>query len=407
VAVVGIVVGVAAAASAAAPSLPAKTPAQLLTELAQAAGQPAGPFTATVQQTANLGLPELPGISQTSVAASLSDGTQAIDIWYGGPKQLRIAVPVQAGESDLRRDGSTVWLWNSKTQTATQVTLPARVPASDGNGAAGAGGSSASPQPPDTPQAAATQVLQAIGPSTVVGVQSNVYVAGRPAYQLSLVPKSSQSLVGQVLLAVDASSGIPLRVEVYGRGPAGLAYSLGYTSLAFGTPAATNFSFTPPAGATVQKQTVPTDPAALEQQLGLPSSPPPGSGSTSQAPKPIVIGSDWLSVVATPANSSVAAAVQQLLTDQSATPQSSSGGGFFGSSSSAAPSPAASANIPVGPYLAPLRALLLASTPVQGSWGSGRLLQTTLYSVLVTSSGQILAGAVDKSVLFADVAQDG
>jgi hypothetical protein len=57
----------------------------------------------------------------------------------------------------------------------------------------------------------------------------------------------------------------------------------------------------------------------------------------------------------------------------------------------------------VGPYLEPLRALLLATTPVRGSWGSGRLLQTTLYSVLVTSNGQILAGAVSPSVLYADV----
>ena len=32
--------------------------------------------------------------------------------------------------------------------------------------------------------AAASQVLKAVGPSTVVGVQSNVYVANRAAYQL-------------------------------------------------------------------------------------------------------------------------------------------------------------------------------------------------------------------------------
>ena len=412
VAVVGIVVGVSAAASAAVPSLPAKTPAQLLTELGQAAGQPPSPFTATVQQTASLGLPELPGVSQAGgVTSSLPDGTQSIDIWYGGPKQVRIALPVQAGESDLRRDGSTVWLWNSKTQTATQVTLPARVHAGSvqqGNGAAAAGGATASSQPPDTPQAAASQLLTAIGPSTVVGVQSSVYVANRPAYQLSFAPKSSQSLVGRVLLAVDASSGIPLRVEVFGRGSAGLAYSLGYTSLAFGTPAAANFSFTPPPGATVQKQTVPSDPGALLQQLGLPASPPAGSGPSSQAGQPTVIGSDWLSVVASPASPAVAAAVQQLVTDQPATPQgSTSGGGFFGSSSSAAPGPSAGPGVPVGPYLAPLRTLLLAATPVQGSWGTGRLLQTTLLSVLVTSKGQILAGAVTPSVLYADVAQDG
>lgn len=391
------------------PSLPAKTPAQLLTELAQAAGRPPGPFTATVQQTASLGLPELPGLSRASGAtSSLLDGTQSIDIWYNGPKQVRIAVPVQAGESDLRRDGSTVWLWNSKTQTATQVTLPAYIPHKPGNGAAGANGTSNGPQPPDTPQSAASQLLTAIGPSTLVGVQSNVYVADRPAYQLSLAPRSSQSLVGRVLLAVDASSGIPLRVEVYGRGSAGLAYSIAYSKLAFGSPGAANFSFTPPPGAAVKKQTVPSDPAALLQGLGLPSgSPLPGPAPSGQASKPTVIGSDWLSVVETPADPAVAAAVQQLVTGQPGTPQSgSNGGGFFGSSASAAPGSSASANVPVGPYLEPLRAVLLATRPV--SWpggGTGRLLQTTLFSVLVTSKGQILAGAVTPSVLYADAAR--
>ncbi|MBO0837604.1 MAG: DUF2092 domain-containing protein, partial [Actinobacteria bacterium] len=124
--VAGIVIGATAAASAAVPALPPKTAAQLLAEVAQASQKPTGPLTATVQQTTNLGLPQLPGMSQASgTGASVVDGTQSISIWYGGPNRVRIAVPVQAGESDLRRDGGTVWLWNSKTQTATQVTLPA------------------------------------------------------------------------------------------------------------------------------------------------------------------------------------------------------------------------------------------------------------------------------------------
>jgi len=394
------VVGATAAASAAVPNLPAKTPAQLLTELAQAAGRQAGPFTATVQQTTSLGLPELPGLSRASGASSsLLDGTQSINIWYGGPKRVRIAVPVQAGESDLRRNGSTVWLWNSKNQTATQVTLPALSAPSVHD---------RSPQPPDTPQAAVSRLLTAIGPSTVVSVQSNVSIADRPAYQLSLAPKSSESLVGRVLLAVDASKGIPLRLEVFGRGSAGPAYSIGYSKLAFGTPDAANFSFTPPPGATVKHQTVPSDAGALLPGFGLPSGLPlPGSASPGKAGKPTVIGSNWLSVVATPADAAVAAAVQQLMTEQPGTPQgSSNSGGFVGSSSSAVPGPSASGTVPVRPYLEPLRALLLATSPVHGSWGSGRLLQTTLFAMLVTSKGQILAGAVRPSVLYADVARD-
>jgi hypothetical protein len=61
---------------------------------------------------------------------------------------------------------------------------------------------------------------------------------------------------------------------------------------------------------------------------------------------------------------------------------------------------------PVGPDLATLQELLKATVPVHGSWGTGRLLRTTLLTVLVTSKGQILAGAVAPSVLYADVAAD-
>ena len=404
VVVAGIVIGASAAASAAVPSLPPKTAQQLLAEVAQATRVKPGPFTATVRQTANLGLPRLPVPGQAGGpdSASLLSGSQSVRIWYGGPQHLRIAVPVQAGESDLRRDGGTVWLWNSRTQTATQVTLPARVtgvPSNQGNGPAGSGGTSPGTQVPDTPQAAASQFLAAIGPTTVVNVQSGVYVAKRAAYQLSLAPKSSQSLISRVVLAIDASSGIPLRVEVYGRGSAGLAYSLEYTSLKPGTPAAANFSFTPPPGATVNKQTVPSNLGAAVAGLGLPAGTLPSPSTI--IGKPTVIGSDWLAVIATPPSPAVAAAVQQLLTDHPATPRSgNSGGGFFGSSSS--PGPSVSTAVPVGPYLAPLQALLQATTPVS----DGRLLQTTLFSVLITNKGQILAGAVTPAVLQADLAKD-
>lgn len=399
VAVVGIVVGATAAASAAVPSLPPKTAAQLLAQVAAATRTPAGPLTATVQQTTNLGLPQLPAEAQTGVSSSLLSGTQSVDIWYADPQHLRIAVPVQAGESDLRRDGTTLWLWNSTNQTATEVVLPAGI----GRHASSEG--SAPPQVPATPRAAAGQILTAIGRSTVVSVQSNVYVANRPAYQLSLVPKSSRSLVGRVLLAIDASRGIPLRLEVYGRGSVGLAYSIGYTSLTFGTPSAANFSFTPPPGATVRKETGPANPGPLLRGLGLPAGAQSGTASASGTGKPKVIGSGWLSVVGTPANPEVSAAVHQLVTDHSAG-TNSNGGGFFGSSSSAASGQSGKIAVPVGPLLAPLQSLLLATKPVSGSWGSGRLLQTTLLSVLVTSSGQILAGAVSPAVLYADVARD-
>lgn len=546
--VTGVVIGVAAVASAnAAPSLPPRTAEQLLTAIAQGPRTPLGPLTATVQETSNLGLPALPALAQQAGGpAGLTTGPKSVSIWYRDPQHIRVAEPVQAGETDLRLNGRTLWVWNSKTQTATRYTLPANfsgVPAHRGNRLSPLRRHYAFSPPagksiPDTPQAAAAQLLKAIGPTTVVSVQRNVYVAGRAAYQLSLVPRSSKSLVGSVLIAIDASRHIPLRVAVYARASSALAYSIGFTALTFGTPAAANFSFTPPPGATVRHVTVPSNPLAAQMppglgngplgglglgpipailgapaisagsagpsaplvrvgrlgilRHGLPPAPPkkllamieaqfakslpksmspaqrakaikafdqelarspkiqriialprsgavvgkPGSngggffnvrtpgvapGWTGYAPLspadaananvPRVIGSGWLSVVATPPSPQVASAIKQALSGLTGIPRGSATYGAVSSSfsppsSSPVYGSALNTSFPAMPLPAVLQALLKATTPVHGSWGSGRLLRTTLLSVLITSKGQILAGAVSPAVLYADVARD-
>jgi outer membrane lipoprotein-sorting protein len=530
-AAVGIIAGVTAAASASVPSLPARTPTQLLTEAIQAISRPPGPFTATIQETANLGLPHLPQALQPSGAADVTSGTQTVNIWYGGSQHIRIAHPTPAGESDLRLDGRTLWLWDSRTQTATKVTLPAAVtglPGKAGNRAAGS-------CPPATassvcatfsPQAAARQILKALGPSTVVALDSNVKAPTGPAYQLALVPRTSQSLVSKVIIVIDGTRHLPVSVEVFGRGSAGLVYSVGFSSLSFGMPAASNFTFTPPPGATVKTHVIPGSfPAGLVPPgLGparaflkasgvaggllpgmsappfpvgpMPAPPQPGHMPVVPIPKkafaqisaqfaaslpasmskaqraaaikefdkhfkvvpnssfvvpssafnvgpgssgnfaiglggpgngggffkmpepaaagaPKVLGKDWLTVLATPANPQVASTVRSLLSGKGPALPTPSNQGIFGSSSSSASSSSAySSTLTVqggqgGQGQAVLRALLLAATPVHGSWGSGRLLQTNVLSVLITSKGQILAGAVTPAVLYADVPAAG
>jgi hypothetical protein len=134
------------------------------------------------------------------------------------------------------------------------------------------------------------------------------------------------------------------------------------------------------------------------------------SSGPASAGKPKVIGTGWLSVVATPANPNVASAVQAFVSSKGPAAQSSHG--LFGSSSSSVSSGSANNSKltiqgSAGPDLGVLRALLLASTPEHGTWGSGRLLQTKVVSVLITSKGQILVGAVTPAVLYADVPAAG
>ncbi len=58
-----------------------------------------------------------------------------------------------------------------------------------------------------------------------------------------------------------------------------------------------------------------------------------------------------------------------------------------------------------GDSTAVLNALLRSARPVSGAWGSGRLLRTSLVSVLITDGGRVFAGAVQPSVLYAAAGQ--
>jgi len=466
VAAVGIVIaGSALAGAQAAPQLPARTTAQLIAAVDAPSALPSA-MTAVVQETASLGLPNLPGSSASDPLSGLSllSGSHTFKIWYDGPTRVRIAIPVTLGETDLRRDGRNVWLWDSQTSQATHYVLPA---------SASEPAQVTPEQTAPTPQQVARQILAAVGQTTTVGLQSNVMVAGHAAYQLSLAPKDSRSLVGQVRIAIDARNSLPLRVQVFARGASSPAFQVAYTSLSFARPATSNFPFTPPPGAKVKTITVPAGggfapglpslgagqvvpgksmqmevlpatgkvvlpkalPAAVRKRLvasllqQLPASltkaqrakalqslenglaSPPGAHawiavtplSGGQVPVvagsagPPVMGQGWLSVVVLPAGGIPSAGLPPGAVAYGSTGSVNSGSGTF-SSSAASPGPGIDASGLSG-------ALLSAARPVHGSWGSGRLLRTSLISVLITSDGQVLIGAVQPSVLYADAAQ--
>jgi outer membrane lipoprotein-sorting protein len=482
-AAVGLVIaGSALAGAKAAPQLPARSTAQLVAAVDARSALPSV-LQATVQETASLGLPALPGSSTSDPLSGLSllSGTHTFRIWYDGPTRVRIAIPVPMGEADLRRDGRDVWIWDSRTNQATHAVLPA---GSD------TGPAQETPVPSaPTPQQVARQILAAVGSTTTVGLQPDVTVAGRAAYQLSLAPKDSRSLIGQVKIAIDAEYSLPLQVQIFTRGASSPALSVGYTSLSFTRPDPSNFPFTPPPGAKVKTVagpvpeglgtiaplpppgTAPGVPSQAIQNLGnngagfysvqdgtirvrcvplripasafkqlaaqlprgmpraarsavlkqLEAGPPgcpaahgvPAEGWVAAPPSsvsgmslggilpgaPTVLGKDWLTVLVLPGDGLTAAG---LPTGLPVVYSSSS------SSGSAAYSSTLTVTVSGGPGVDGSGlggALLHAARPVHGSWGSGRLITTSLLSILITDSGQVLIGAVQPSVLYADAAQ--
>ena len=255
----GVLAGSLISTAQAAPGLPARTPAQLLAEVADATTPP---LTGTVVETASFGLPSLPATGNPASLSSLLTGSHTIRVWYASPQHFRLAVPQSLSESDVIRDGSTAWLWQSTLNKVTKFTLPAHAPAK------------VVPQQPLTPQQAAQQVLAAVGPTTAVSVASNVTVAGQAAYALVLEPKDHRSLVGQVQIDVDARNGVPLRLQVFARGASAPAFQVGYTAIQFVTPAAADLSFTPPPAPRSPRRT--SVAAATARPLTPPATPPSG-----------------------------------------------------------------------------------------------------------------------------------
>ena len=288
IAAAALTVPLAANADAA---LPTKSPAEVL---AMIANSDVRALSGTVEQTSNLGLPDAGslGASATSDESSVLElltGSHTARVYLDGPTKARIQVLDKLAERDLIRSGNDVWLYSSKDNTATHLTLPVRA-------------DKKAPSEAPTPSALAEKFLSAVDPTTAVSLGDEVTVAGRSAYDLVLKPRSSETLVGSVSIAVDSKTGLPLRVEVTARGETDAAVSVGFTSLSLDTPSASLFAFTPPKGATVEQQKPPTAAPKVEKHV-----------------RPAVTGSGWASVVEVPASGTSALGSSALL-DQLSTP---------------------------------------------------------------------------------------
>jgi outer membrane lipoprotein-sorting protein len=360
-----IVAGLQIPAAQATPNLPARTPAQLLAELSSDAALP--PLTGTMVEATSLGLPQLPQAGSPTSLSSLITGSHTIKIYYQDARHFRLAIPQPESEIDVIRNGSAAWLWNSTENSVTKFELPT------GSGKAEQVKSKL-PTPPLTPQQAANAVLRAVGKTTVVSVEANVMVAGEPSYQLVLAPKDDRSLIGKVTIAIDGKYGVPLRVQVFAKGATSPAFQFGYTALQFVAPAAANYDFTPPPGASV---TVENLASGTRKSAGGQQSDTSGFG---------VYGSSWLTVVELPQ--------KDLMRGLGTGPGSSGTAPATGGSSPA--------NVMGGDSQAVLSALVGSAKPVHGAWGSGTLLTSSLFSMLMTG-GEVYIGAVEPSVLYSAV----
>jgi outer membrane lipoprotein-sorting protein len=338
-----IAVPMAANASTA---LPAKTPKQVISLVASSKTQA---FTASVDQTSDLGLPSLPSTGSGSDASAASTlelltGSHTAKVFVDGATKQRIQVLDSLAERDVIRNGTDLWIYNSKGQKVEHAVItPGQRGIPSGTAAV------------ETPGQLATGLLAKLGLSSTITVGADVRVAGRTAYDLVLRPKAKDTLFGSISIAVDSETGLPLRVDVNARGQKNPAVEVAVSDLKLGAPAASVFEFTPPAGSTVIQLMKPARTGPVPQiggsQDATPS--PQKSGVTKS-----VTGTGWDAVV-TVSNTGDLSKVTS----------------------------------------SPLYRELTTAVP------GGRLFHTSLVNVLLTSDGRILVGSVPVARLQAVAAQ--
>ncbi|MHA7862155.1 LolA family protein [Tessaracoccus sp. Y36] len=385
---VPIVVVVAVAASLAAQpllaagesnDLPDISAEELVARVLEADPQP---MSGTVVHTARLGLPDLLFTEATGAdPMSLLGGSSTLKVWTDGEQRSRVALLGAVSEYSVVADGADLWTYSSSDDEAVHYSVSdadrARLEAMSEEARAEVLARKAELP---TPQEAAAEALAKADESSTISVDSQMIIAGRDVYQLVVTPDTDATLVERVVVAVDGETMTPLRVQTWStQDQTAPAVEISFTDVSFQMPNESVFDFSPPAGATEREVVVPLP----EQDGAMPSH------EGTQHQKPTVTGSGWESVVelqgmdltkllaADPGAMSgmpdrlVGSDEAQELMDEF-TPDHSGG---------------------MGLDTAALFEQLTTEVP------EGRLISSTLLSILMTDDGRVLVGAVPAETL--------
>jgi outer membrane lipoprotein-sorting protein len=245
-------------------------------------------------------------------AVELIAGTHKIRV-YASTEGTRVQILDPMKQRDLIVNKDEFWFYDSRKATAITGTFDMQVDQADVDKAeadaeAKLAEYAASIQLDiSNPEAVANYLMEQIGETTSVSVGKDHMVAGRTAYQLIAQPKASNSLIESVVVSVDSETGMALDVKVYSVEQEEPAMHVGFESISFEVPAASTFTFTPPAGTTVETFEAPAELEAELEKLQA-----EGSTMTEEQklaykaeleakyadqPKPEQIGQGWESVM--------------------------------------------------------------------------------------------------------------
>jgi hypothetical protein len=198
------------------------------------------PYSGYAQSSGTLALPSfgsLPSVAAglTGVADLLSDRT-TMRVWWRSPADNRVDVVTPSGETDVHRDPAGTWTWDYGARTATRtLAVPLALPTA----------------PDLVPSALGRRLLSEAVPAELSRTGAR-RVAGRDALGVRVRPSQDAASVGTVDVWVDRATGLPLEVEVTGRGLTQPSLDTRFLDLDPTRPPAAVTAWDPPAGVTAR-----------------------------------------------------------------------------------------------------------------------------------------------------------
>jgi hypothetical protein len=187
-------------ASALPASVPASTPRQLENQIL---GSQRLSFSGYAESNATFRLPPLPAFSGVT---PLLNGVTRMRVWQASPDRWRVDTLSDAGENDTYQIRDDTFVWDSGGQLLTGIYGRQFIRL---------------PRAADlTPAALAVRIINEAEPGAKLSLLPPRRVAGQSAAGLEVAPTSPQSTIARADIWASPGTGLPLLVEVFGRGSA-------------------------------------------------------------------------------------------------------------------------------------------------------------------------------------------
>ena len=220
-------------------------------------------------------LPKASAQGELALALEFFAGTHTANIYVDGMNKARLQVLDLLSERDYIRNGSDLWAYDAGKSLAQHSAINQKEVEQADAQARLLLSLYGTKLPFDytSPAAVADYLVKEAGKYSTITTASDIKIANRGAYQITITPKNNQSLVASATIAIDAQTGLPLAARVMAIGQSTPAFEVTFESITFETPAASNFNFTPPAGTRVVEVAAPTKEDVLRELAKAPALP--------------------------------------------------------------------------------------------------------------------------------------